>query len=226
MLTARFLGRTLLEAGEARKAGLAYANARDAFQLLFSQGLEEAGARNLLAEAGPLFSEAAYAAVQRGEPEGALELAGEGRARLLAVAMKLQMLELSPNERRRLDELRAGVRAAQQLVETAQGADRAAALEKLVAVRQELLNLVKSRQPALSGPTAALAEARGLAATGGAVAMPIVTGLGTKIVVMTNATSGKRLTVIDLPELTPNTCPCSSSGRPTPHPRVGSPPIS
>ena len=187
----------------ARKAGLAYANARDAFQLLFSQGLEEAGARNLLAEAGPLFSEAAYAAVQRGEPEGALELAGEGRARLLAVAMKLQMLELSPSERRRLDELRVGVRAAQQLVETAQGADRAAALEKLVALRQELLDLVKSRQPALGGPAAALAEARGLAATGGAIAMPIVTGLGTKIVVMTNATSGKRLTVIDLPELTP-----------------------
>ena len=202
MLTARFLGRTLLEAGEARRAGLAYANARDAFQLLFSQGLEEAGARNLLAEAGPLFSEAAYAAVQRGEPEGALELAGEGRARLLAVAMKLQMLDLSPRERRRLDELRVGVRAAQQLVETAQGADRAAALEKLVTLRQELLSLVKSRQPA-GGPTAAIAEARGPAAAGGVIAMPIVTGLGTKIVVMSNATSGKRLAVIDLPELTP-----------------------
>ena len=203
MLTARFLGRTLLEAGEARKAGLAYANARDAFQLLFSQGLEEAGARNLLAEAGPLFSEAAYAAVQRGELEGALALADEGRARLLAVTMKLQMLELSPNERQRLDKLRAGIRDAQQLVEMAQGADRAAALEKLVALRQELLNLVKSRQSTLSGPATAVAEARGLAATGGTIAMPIVTGLGTKIVLMSNATSGKRLTVIDLPELTP-----------------------
>src|SRR5262245_20421419 len=33
--------------------------------------------------------------------------------------------------------------------------------------------------------------------------MPIVTGLGSKIVVMTNAGAGKNLAVIDVPELTP-----------------------
>ena len=49
--------------------------------------------------------------------------------------------------------------------------------------------------------------------------MPIVTGLGTKIVVMTSATSGKRLAVIDLPELTPERLSVLLVGRPTPRPR-------
>jgi CHAT domain-containing protein/tetratricopeptide (TPR) repeat protein len=202
MLTGRLLGRAFLEAGENSKAGLAYANARDAFLLLFGQGLEEAGARNLIAEAGPLFAEAAFVALQQGDIEAGLMLAGEGRARLLAVTMKLQTLELSPSERSKLDELRAGVRAAEQLLEAAQGTDRAAALEKLAALRQELLNVIKAQHSKLGDPSAALAEARALAATGAMIAMPIVTALGTKIVVMTNAAAGKGLTVIDLPELT------------------------
>ena len=98
METARFLARTLMEAKEWQKAGPAYASAREAFLLLFGQGLGGGGDRALIAEAGPLFAEAAFAAVQRGEPEGALEFASEGRARLLAVAMKLQALDL-PAER-------------------------------------------------------------------------------------------------------------------------------
>ena len=52
--------------GEWAKAGLAYASARDAFLLLFGQGLNDAEARDLIAEAGPLFAEAAFAAAQRG----------------------------------------------------------------------------------------------------------------------------------------------------------------
>jgi CHAT domain-containing protein len=203
MLTARSLGRTFLEAGELSRAELAYANARDAFLLLFSQGLEETGARNLITEAGPLFAEAAFCALQGGKPEAALALAGEGRARLLAVTMKLQMLGLSPDERRRLDDLRAGIRAAEQLFETAQGTARAAALEKLVALRQELLNVVKSQQSELGGPAATLAEARAQVASSAVVAMPIVTGLGTKIVLMSNAKVGNIFTVVDLPDLTP-----------------------
>ena len=202
MLTARFLGRTLLQTGEVHKAGAAYAKAHEAFLLLFSQGLDEAGARNLIAEAGPLFAEAAFTALERGEPEAALSLASEGRARALAVAMRLLTLDLPPKERQRLEELRVGIRTAHQIVETAHGSDRAAALEKLIVLRQELLNLVKSRRPALSGPATALVEARELAATGTVVAMPVVTGLGTKIAIMTNEMAGG-LAVIDLPELTP-----------------------
>ena len=202
MLTARQLARVLSEAGEFRKAGPIYASARDAFLVLFGQGLDEAEARALIAGAGPLFAEAAFAALQRGETEAALELASEGRARLLAVSMKLQMLELPAGQRQRLDELRIAIRGEQQAAESAQGTERAAAIERLIALRQELLGLVKGGQgDGRSG--AALVAARDAASKGGAVVMPVLTSLGGKIVVMTNATDGKDLTVIDLPDLTP-----------------------
>ena len=69
METARTLGRNLMEAREWQKAGPVHASAREAFLLLFGQGLEETETRALIAEAGPLFAEAAFAAAQqRGRP--------------------------------------------------------------------------------------------------------------------------------------------------------------
>ena len=141
--TARLLGSALLEARKWREAGLAYASARETFLLLFGQGLNDAEARDLIAEAGPLFAEAAFAAAQRGESEAALTLASEGRARLMAVALKLQTLDLPADKRRRLDELRTAIRAEERAVEATQGVERAAAVEKLIGLRQELLGLVK-----------------------------------------------------------------------------------
>ena len=65
------------------------ASAREAFLLLFGQGLDEVEARDLIAEAGPLFAEAAYVAAQIGDRERALGLLSEGKARLMAVALIL-----------------------------------------------------------------------------------------------------------------------------------------
>src|SRR6185295_7704866 len=131
------------------------------FLLLFGQGLNEAEARDLIGEAGPLFAEAAFAAVQLGDGERALALATEGRARMMAVALKLQTLDLPADKRRRLEELRPEIRAA----------ERAAAVETLGGLRQELLGLVNA-----AGRTAhasALAEARALAGKSGAVVVPV-----------------------------------------------------
>ncbi len=99
MNAGRLLGRMLLQNGNWHDAEPVYASARDAFLLLFGEGSEEAEARALIADAGPLFAEAAFAAIQRGDNEAALALADEGRARLLAVAMRLQALDL-PTDRR------------------------------------------------------------------------------------------------------------------------------
>ena len=103
MKAGRQLGRMLLQNGNWYEAGSVYASARDAFLLLFGEGFEEAEVRALIADAGPLFAEAAYAAIQRGENEAALTLADEGRARLLTVAMRLQALDLPADQRRRLE---------------------------------------------------------------------------------------------------------------------------
>lgn len=202
MLTAQRLGHVLLDTKAWSAARSVHASGREAFLLLFGQGLEETEARTLIASAGPLFAEAAFGAVQRGETEAAFELASEGRARLISVALKLQTLKLPAAERRRLDELRVAIRVSQQAVDAAQGTDRASAIEKLVVLRQELLAIVKSGREDSGKPRAALARARQLAGSGNVIVMPIVTKFGGKLLLFTKSRRGTDLTVTDLPELT------------------------
>ena len=198
----RRLGRLLLHAGEWKRAAPIHASAREAFLMLFGQGLSDAEARALIADAGPLFADSAYAAVQRGETERAFELANEGRGRLMAVALKLQTLQLAPDKRRRLDELRTAIRVGQEAVEAAHGTERTAAIGRLGQLRQELLVIVELGNRAHSQQDSALAEARRLAAEGRVVAMPIVTEWGAKLMLVSRAKSGGDLTVVDLPNLT------------------------
>jgi CHAT domain-containing protein/tetratricopeptide (TPR) repeat protein len=201
MLTAQRLAHVLLETGEWELAGVVHASARDAFLLLFGEGLEEAEARALIAAAGPLFADAAFGAVQRGEMETAFELASEGRARLMAVSLKLQALSLPAAERARLEMLRAAIRAAHQAADAAQGTDRAAAIEKLSVLRQELLDLVKQSGTTNSDARPALSRARQLVDGNTVVVLPVVTKLGGKVLLMTKSLTGIDLTMIDLPQL-------------------------
>ena len=198
--TARLLGSALLEAGELQRAERAQDDARDAFLVLLGQGIEEAETRALIADAGPLFAELAFTAAQLGKGERALELANEGRARLLTVAMKLQTVALPDAERRHLDELRHAIRVGTETANTARGNERAAALEKLAALRQQVLALVKDGSK--GGTQSGLSEAHAIAASGGAVVVPVVTGLGGKILVMTATGGARTVSIIDLPELT------------------------
>jgi CHAT domain-containing protein len=192
------LGSTLLDAGELQKAAVAQEDARDAFLVLLGQGIEESETRALLADAGPLFAEMAFAAAQRGEGERALMLANEGRARILSVALRLQATGLAPAERQRLDELRRSIRAGKQSLDTLQGTERTDALDRLALLRQEVLALLKGGGKGES----ALGEAHAIAAGGGAVVVPVVTPLGGKILVMTKGARAAIVTIIDLPELT------------------------
>jgi tetratricopeptide (TPR) repeat protein len=192
------LGQALIKAGKWAEAGSVYADARETFLVLFGEGLNEANAHGVIADAGTLFGEAAFTAAKLGENEKALELTTEGRARLMAVALKLQALRLPPDKRRRLDDLRAEIRVADRRVEAMQGADRASAVEKLVGLRQELLVLVKDAVGTEAVRGSALVQSRALAGRTGAVVVPMVTSVGAKILVVTAA----GITRVDLPELT------------------------
>jgi CHAT domain-containing protein/tetratricopeptide (TPR) repeat protein len=186
---ARALGAALSESGDWHRAASAYKEARETFLLLSAHGLDDTAAAALIGEAGPLFAEAAYAAAQRGENETALALASEGRARLMDAALKLQALDLPADRRRRLDEVRAGIHEAERGVEAMQGAERAAAVERLVGLRQELLGLVNEASAGgVAARGSALAEARALAGKAGAVAVPIVTRLGGKVLIVHGVT--------------------------------------
>jgi len=78
--------------------------------------------------------------------------------------------------------------------------ERAGAIEKLIALRQELLDFVKSASRS-NGAGTALATARRLAAARGVVVMPVITKFGDKLLILTNAPRGKDLIAIDMLEL-------------------------
>ncbi len=202
MRTGRALGSVLLRAGEWSDAESVHQSAREAFLVLFGQGFDETEARSLIADAGPLFAEAALGAIERGAVDTAIALADESRARLLSVSLRLQTLELSAESRARLETLRAAIRIAQAAVESAAGTTRAAAIEQLVTLRRELLTFVTASGTSDDRSAVALTEARRIAAAGGAVAIPIVTALGGRLIVV-SGTADPKATVIDLPELTP-----------------------
>jgi CHAT domain-containing protein/tetratricopeptide (TPR) repeat protein len=202
MRTGRALGSVLLRAGEWSDAEGVHQSAREAFLVLFGQGFDETEARSLIADAGPLFAEAALGAIERGAVETAIALADESRARLLSVSLRLQTLELSAESRARLETLRAAIRVAQAAVEPATGTARAAAIAQLATLRRELLTFVTASGAGDDRSAVALGEARRIAAAGGAVAIPIVTALGGRLIVV-SGTADPKATVIDLPELTP-----------------------
>ena len=139
-----------------------------------------------------------------GRPRSRSSLPSEGRARLMAVAMKLQTLDLSPPTSAAASTNCAPPSAPRSNWPTPRRAPSAPRRSRSWSrSRQELLEPRQGGQPAMSRPAPrAYRGARTCWQEGGAVAMPIVTGLGGKIVVVTSATDGKRLAVIDLPELT------------------------
>jgi CHAT domain-containing protein len=89
----------------------------------------------------------------------------------------------------------------QQTVEGTQGLERAAANEKLIVLRQELLDLVKSTSMG-NAAGVSLATARRLAKAGSVVVMPVITKFGGKLLIVANAPRGKDLVAVDMPELT------------------------
>lgn len=199
MRTSRLLGRMLIEAGEWTRVAPVHASAREAFLLLFGQGVSDEERRALIADAGGLFADAAYAAVRRGETEHAFELADEGRARLLSIALKLQTSTLSLEKQRQLEDLRAGVHAAQAAVDATYGAERAAAIDRLVGQRRALYQLVET---SVGRDRFALDEARRLASGTSAVVMPVVTEWGGKLLIVTGGSPGRNIAVVDVPSLT------------------------
>jgi CHAT domain-containing protein/tetratricopeptide (TPR) repeat protein len=198
--SARLLGQALADAGQWHKVGLVYADARAAFLQLFGLGLNDAEARDLIVEAGPMFSDAAFAAAARSDLRAALELANEGRARQLRVALRRQGVELPAEKRPRHSALTTELRGLESIAGSAKGADAVAALDRVVALRKELGDLIAPYLPQEAGLT------REVIPEGGAVVVPIVTRLGGKVLIAANgvrpAGPDPVITVVDLPKLT------------------------
>ena len=197
----RWLGQSLLDKHDWQAASAAYAGARDAFLLLFGQGLEEVEVKDLIAAAGPLFTEAAYAATEMGDLPGAFNLLSEGKARLMAVALRQQSLDLPPEKLAQLTKLKAAIRDWTPRSEM-QGNEGAQALQHLVRLRQELGALLKEAFAKEAQTGGAMALARNVLTGGGAIVAPIITKVGGKLLLVTGSNGSATLSVLELPKLT------------------------
>jgi CHAT domain-containing protein len=200
--TGRVLGSALLEKHNWQSARAVLAGARAAFLVLYGQGLDDAEARDLIYEAQTLFPEAAYAAAQDGDLTAAFNLLMEGKGRQMAVTFRLQTLALPPAQRARLEALRAGIVEQTKAMASAQGIERNVVLDKLAMLRQQLLELIESAGRAEKSSGVGLALDRSLVPRGGAIAAPIITGVGGKLLIVSARQGGPVLSAIDLPELT------------------------
>jgi tetratricopeptide (TPR) repeat protein len=199
--TGPLLGRALLAKRDWNGALTGFLSARDAFLVLFGQGLDDVEASAVIEEAGPLFSDAAFAAAQTGDARLTLSLLSQGRARLMAVALRQQGLKLSAAQHARHETLKAEIRQLSRVVDAATGAERFAALTRLTALRGELSDLVKAGL-ADTAPNSVLAQLGAMLPAGGALVAPIVTNQGGKLLIATPGKGTPRLGVVDLPQLT------------------------
>jgi CHAT domain-containing protein/tetratricopeptide (TPR) repeat protein len=199
----RLLGQALLDQERWSEASAALAEARSTFLMLLGEGLDEAEAGDLIERAGPLFACAAYAAAELGEPDKGFALSCEGKARLLAGALRLQKLNLPAEQNRQAEILRGKIRELSRTLPLVEGDEHTGLLDELAGLRKELSGLVALSEER-TGRRDALAQAQALCADGSVILLPIVTGVGGKLFIIARLPQTKEaaLTVLDLTELT------------------------
>ena len=118
----------------------------------------------------------------------------------MAVALRLQSLDLPASKRSHFEVLRKKIRELKLVVEQVKGEEGSKALQSLIDLRREFRALIDEATPVkLSNPVAA---ARGLIPDGGALVIPIVSVAGGKILILQSNASYGQLSVIDVPDLT------------------------
>jgi len=198
----RLLGPILIENKNLQAASSIYAEGRRAFLLLFGGGLDEAQAKALLSFVGPLFTEAAFVAAEQGQNQAALGLLNEGKARLMAVALRQMTLGLLPQSRERYQKLQSDIRHWSEIAAAAKGVEGVEAIKNLEASRNELFRLIESESANADDNGDVLGLVGPLVPDHGAIVAPIVTYFGTKILIVTKAASGPVISVLSIPEFT------------------------
>lgn len=200
--TSQGLGLALMAQQKWRNAAEVLAQGGETFHLLFEQGLDETEARGVIEVAGSMSMAAAYVAAELDDLNHAFSLACEGRARLMAVALRLARLDLSSEQRDHLDALRASIREQERMLDTAVGEARREALDQLRRLRMDLSAVISSaeKQSIAEDP---LTQAGQLVADGSTLVAPLVTEVGAKLLIIArNHTANyPQITAVELPEL-------------------------
>jgi CHAT domain-containing protein/tetratricopeptide (TPR) repeat protein len=193
------LGRALLVKRQWNRALAALTEARTTFLLLFGEGLDEVEARELIEVGGLLFVNAAYAAAVLGALDQAFDFLCQGRARLMAAALRVQTLDLSAPSRERTQRLRTQIREQRRLLEATSGMARARVLDGLAELRKDLSELIAETE-ATSNQADTLTLASVLVADGSAIVVPFLTYGGGKILIVTRTATRPEITMLDLPD--------------------------
>jgi CHAT domain-containing protein len=198
---ARNLAAVWMELGDWANAQKVLAGARDAFFILFGEGVDETEARDVISVAESLFSDLAYAQAANGNAKAALATLSEGRALLLTAALRQRSLAFTPAEEMAYRSLRLEIKEWTKLSE-ARGAEGAEALQHLSSARGKFAALLKdvSRRSQVESGIDAIARQSLLKDS--ALVAPIVTFWGSKILIVTAAEGVPVLSVAEFPNLT------------------------
>ena len=201
LISARVLADVWMERGEWANAQRVLAGARDAFFILFGEGVDDTEASGLISKSGSLFADLAYTQAKTGDLKAALATFSEGRALLLAAALRQQSLPFTPAEAAAYRSLRLEIKEWAKLAE-ARGTEGAEALQHLSAARGKFSALLKEAagRTQVEGGIDAIAR-QGLLKNSALVA-PIVTRRGSKILIVTAADGGPSISVAEFPGLT------------------------
>jgi CHAT domain-containing protein/tetratricopeptide (TPR) repeat protein len=205
MWSAQAAGEVAALRGDWRTAQDHLASAIAASTQLFGEGLNAVDAARVVRAGGRLFGSAAYVAAELGEAEKALDLLEAGRARLLRAALGLDALALPDADRNRLAALRAALPELEAQLQTVTGDERLAILKALEEKRNAIERIISSR---LAATTSDPLHASGTALAAsvlqdyGAIVAPVVTELGTKLLVATRGNAQPSITVLGLGDLT------------------------
>lgn len=168
-----------------------FARAIEASDLLIGQGLDPVTTRHVLSEGISLYSSAAFAALQQDNVKSAVELLDKGKARVLRVALGLDALALSPDERSSLDERRRGIAELDKTIESLGGEERRAALEQMEKARAAIQEIIQRAARSNGDPAreAAATNLQSLLQHYAAVVMPLISDHGAALLL---ATRGER----------------------------------
>ncbi|MEM7774210.1 MAG: CHAT domain-containing protein [Pseudomonadota bacterium] len=202
LLNTRYIGHAHLELENFSDCRAAMAESRVAFLQLFTQAMDDGGAHEVIANAGTLFSDAAYAALALGDVDDGFELAMEGRAHQLAVSMSYTAADLDDQQRQNLAALREKIQAEAEAANAAHGADRLDAAQALAASRSELGRFVAPAVRTRYTGSGKLDQALDLVPSGGAIVVPVVTTIGTKLIVLVANGETRTTDVVHCAELT------------------------
>jgi tetratricopeptide (TPR) repeat protein len=189
--SAQLAGDVAAARGDWSTARQYYRSAIEASHLLFAAGLNRPEAETVVREGGELFAGAAYAAIKLNSPLEALDIIEDGRARLLKVAVGLDALALQPEQRARLDAVRANIRELEGRLEFQLGDERLQIIRQLEGLRVDMQRIIKDASTAnkAASRTAALALAGELLRKYRAIVIPVVTENGATLLTIVRGSS-------------------------------------